>query len=125
MSVGIVLGVVLGLVVGLALVRRIASFPRPAKASALAWTAFGPGVAAVLVLASALFLPLALPGPVGSAVNSAQVSVTLSIAGVMDAVWALVRRDRHWVSWTALVVSALPILFWVLFALGHLWDPSA
>jgi NO-binding membrane sensor protein with MHYT domain len=118
-------GVVLGVGVALALRSRIDSTNRSARPSALAWTAFGLGVASVITVASALFLPLVLPGPEGKAFNSAQISLVLSIAGVTDAVWAIARRDRRWVSWTALVVGALPTLFWSLFALGHLFDPRA
>jgi hypothetical protein len=117
--------VILGVAIGLLLGRRIDSINRPPKPSVLAWTAFAFGVAAVIMLASALFLPLALPGPAGSVMNSAQISIVLSMAAVTDAVWAIVRRDRRWVSWTALVVGALPTLFWALFALGYLLDPNA
>lgn len=123
-GVGILLGVILGAAVGVLLGRRIDPSAPPARPSALAWTAFGFGVAAVLMLASALFLPFQLPGPLASAISSASLSIVLSIAGVIGAVWALVRRDRHWVSWTAMVLAALPTLFWAFFALGYLLDPT-
>lgn len=121
-AIGALLGVVLGVVVALALRRRIDSTNQAARPSAMAWTAFGLGVAAVLTLASSLLLPLVLP-PAGTAINTAPISLVLSMAGVTDAVWAIGRRDRHWVSWTALVVGALPTLFWCLFALGYLFEP--
>lgn len=124
LTVGVVLGIAIGVAVGWSLSRGPRS-ARSLKPSALSWWAIGLALAALLMLASALFLPLALPGPVGSTFNTAQMSVVLSAAGVTAALWAIVRRDRHWVSWTALVVGALPLLFWALFALGHLWDPTA
>jgi predicted cobalt transporter CbtA len=124
LTVGVVVGVAIGLGLGWSLGRRFGS-TRPVKPTSLSWAAFGLGLAAVLVLASALFLPLELPGAVGSAFNTAQISVVLSVAGVTDALWAIVRRDRHWVSWTALVLAALPTVFWALFVIGHLWEPTA
>lgn len=124
LTVGVVLGIAIGVAVGWSLSRGSTS-TRPVRPSAVSWWAIGFALAALLMLASALFLPLALPGPVGSAFNTAQASVVFSAAGATAAVWAIVRRDRHWVSWTALVAAALPSVFWALFALGHVWDPTA
>ncbi|TQK18330.1 hypothetical protein FBY40_0817 [Microbacterium sp. SLBN-154] len=124
MIVFVVLGVALGAAVGIPLGRRIDRTRPPQRASALAWTALALGIVAVGMLASALFLPLALPGPTGSAVNSTPVSIVLSMAGVTAAVWAIARGDRRWVSWTAGGIAAVPTVFWTVFALGYLIDPN-
>lgn len=124
MIVFVVLGVTLGLAVGIPLGRSIDTARPTRRPSALAWTALAFGVVAVVLLASALFFPLALSGPAGSAVNSTLLSIVLSMAGVTAAVWAIARGDRRWVSWTAGGIAAVPTVFWTVFALGYLIDPN-
>lgn len=117
-AIGALLGILIGTAIALPMSLRIDRSTKPPKPTAIAWTAFVIGIAAVALLASALFAPFAVPGPVGFAVNSAQMSTALSMAGVTMALWAIVLRDRHWVTWAALGVAAVPTLFWLVFALG-------
>jgi hypothetical protein len=124
-AIGALLGILVGTAIALPLSLRIDRSTRPPRPTPLAWTAFAVGIAAVAVLAAALFAPFAVSGPVGSAVSSAQISMVLSLAGITIALWASIMRDRHWVTWTALGIAAVPTLFWLLFALGHLFDPNA
>jgi hypothetical protein len=124
-AIGALLGILVGTAVALPMSLHMNRSAPPARPTALAWTAFVVGILAVLVLGSALFAPFALSGPIASAVNSAQISMVLAMAGVTMALWASIMRDRHWVTWTALAVAAVPALFWLLFALGHLFDPNA
>jgi hypothetical protein len=124
-AIGALLGILVGTAIALPLSLRIDRSTRPPKPTALAWAAFVLGMAAVVALASALFAPFALSGPVGSAINSAHISIVLSMAGITIALWASIMRDRHWVTWTGLAVAAVPTVFWLLFALAHLFAPNA
>lgn len=123
-AIGALIGILVGVAIALPMSRHIDRSTRPPKPTALAWTAFGIGILAVALHASALLAPFVMPGP-GFSVNSAQISTALSVAGVTMALWAIVMRDRHWVSWTALGVAAVPTLFWLVFALGYVFDPTA
>ena len=44
------------------------------------------------------------------------------VATLIAGIGAVVKRDRHWPTWTGLAIGGIPTLFWALFALGHLLD---
>lgn len=125
------LSVVVGILLGYALVGllggRIDRANPTGKPSALAWTALGVGAAALLLVTAGLVAPAiapagAIPATVVRALPAGY-SILLAVTGAFAAVGALAKGDRHWVAWVALVVTALPALFWVWFIGAELLFP--
>jgi hypothetical protein len=86
---------------------------RPAKPTAVGWC----------VLAFGL-ISLALALMVTSGGSWTWVSGA-GLATLIAGIGALVKRDRHWATWTGLVIGVVPALFWALFALGYLLESLA
>jgi hypothetical protein len=84
---------------------------KPAKPTALGWCVLAFGLAS-------LVLALMVTGG-----GSDRVTWTFAagIATLIAGIGALVKRDRHWPTWTGLAIGGIPALFWALFALGHLF----
>lgn len=51
-------------------------------------------------------------------------SIAAGFAGVTLAIAGLIFRDRHWPTWVGLVISFLPVAFWLAFAIANLLSPA-
>ena len=49
------------------------------------------------------------------------ISITLSFAAVVVGIGTVIRRDRHWPTWTGLAAGLAPAIFWVAFAAAHVF----
>ncbi|WES66262.1 hypothetical protein P0L94_09315 [Microbacter sp. GSS18] len=108
----VLVGVALGSGLGLLLGRKDWS----RKPSVLPWTALA--LTGGIVLTTAL--GFVLPGLFGAEALLALVipgviALALSAAALVVSIWAVARRPRGGLSWTALIVTALPALFWLAF----------
>jgi hypothetical protein len=85
---------------------------KPAKPTPLGWCVLAFGLVS-------LVLALMVTGG-----GSDRVTWTFAagIATLIAGIGAVVKRDRHWPTWTGLAVGGIPALFWALFALGYLLD---
>jgi|GEM_PF-786659 len=99
----------------------------PKRASALAWVAMGFGITATLMVLSGLLLPAALSAlgiqPVIAFALPAWLSIVFAFAGTVAAFGAFAKHDRHWPTWTGIVVGLLPVLFWVWFVIAEIVTP--
>lgn len=126
------LGVVIGILLGFAAIKllgnRIDPDSPPVKPSALAWTAFGSGLVALMMVAAGLAGPaLARLGafPVAfAAAMPAALSIVFAVGSLVAAMGALAKKDRHWVTWTALLAATLPVVFWIWFIVAELVSPN-
>lgn len=123
------LGLLVGIGLAFALLRllpvRLDAVSPTARPSALAWAALGLGSAALLMVAAGLLAPLlAETGAFQFAIASpAVLSIVLAVAASIAAIGSLVKGDRHWPGWAALVIAALPTLFWLAFLAGEIAFP--
>lgn len=77
------------------------------------WTLLSLGVAAVLVFGLGVFGLIDYP-------LAAVPAVAIPFAGMVLGVGRIVLGDRAWQSLLGLGLSAVPALFWILFAIGEL-----
>lgn len=111
-----VLGIVVGVIVLAVAGRGATRGPGPApKPTALGWSAFGFGVAALAAAGLMLTKLMTAAGP--------QVSISLAAATLVISIGALARRDRHWPTWIGLCLGAVPAAFWILFVVAEVIGP--
>lgn len=120
-STGFAFGLVIGSLVLVTARWRQPAATAGAKPSALGWwsLAFGLGAVATFALAA-----LGSGGEGGAGVLVYWVSNALALAAVVVGVGAWLRRDRQWPTWGGLVGGIAPVLFWLVFAIGHLVLPG-
>lgn len=111
-SVATILGIIIGI-----LVLRFTRRRRPVVPGWLA-LAFGIVAAAALVLGLNQTPQTSNVGNVG--LPFLLVSIALAVAALVTAIGAL-RRARTWPAWAGFVIGLFPALFWIVFALGHVF----
>lgn len=128
-SISLIVGLLLGGGAYVILGRRIDPENPPQRASALAWTAMGLGLIALLMVLAGLIGPAlaSVLGPGARVVRAfpAALSITFAFAAVVAAVGAIVKHDRRWPTWAALALGGTPAVFWIAFAVGELLFPHA
>jgi hypothetical protein len=110
---GLIVGTVLVLLLGRGFHR---GGERPAKPTPLSWAGLVLGALAVLAVGLG-FLKLDVP-----ALGTTS-SMAFAFAGLVVSVSALVKGDRHWPAWLALVLCAAPALFWLAFFVLEIVTP--
>jgi len=110
---GVVAGV-LAIVVG---GRQVAKgSEKPEKPTSLGWSVLGLGLITVVLAA------LAMWGEGGS--EQLPRIFAGGVATLIAGLGAIVKRDRHWPTWTGLVIGVLPAGFWGLFLAAFLLRPQ-
>ncbi len=106
--IGVALGLTVLFVGGLGVTAAMAR-ERPTM---LGWWSLVLGAAAALnfVVGSGVFAVLVIE-PLGWLLGS----IVFASAAVVVAIGTLRRGDRHWPSWTGLVLGGIPALMWVVF----------
>jgi hypothetical protein len=115
-SMSILVGIVLGVLVLVFASRRgLFRADAPPKPTPFDWLVLAVGACTFLILVTGmLFNTRWFPLP----------SIILASASVVMGVGALIKKHRRWQVWVGLVLGGLPMLFWLLFALGYLLDPN-
>jgi hypothetical protein len=110
--IGLLVGTILG-VLALVMTRQ--------NAALTGWLVLGFGVIAFLAVLPSLF---AVIRPVESAFNPV-FSMIAGVASLVSGFGAVgSHRTRGWQVWAGIVLGAVPILFWLAFALGGVIFPS-
>lgn len=108
-SIATILGIILGILV--------LSFTRRGRTAVPGWLALAFAVIAV----GALFAGMNLsPRPGNTGQPFLLISIALAAAALVTAIGAL-RRARTWPAWAGFVIGLVPALFWIIFALGHVF----
>ena len=105
-------GLIVGVILGLLLVRFV-----PLKT--LGWVVLGLGAAA-LVFIIPVFVSIFNPN---DNMFSAVFTIPLGAACVISGIGALRKNYRAWQVWLGLGLAAIPIVFWIVFAIGELVYP--
>ena len=105
-------GIIVGIVIGVLIVQFV---PR----SVLEWLVLGLGVAALFFIIPGL-VEILIPG---DTMFSPAVSIPLAIGCVVCGIGAMLKSYRTWRVWLGLVLGAVPVLFWIVFAIGEILYP--
>jgi hypothetical protein len=110
--VGVAIGGAMFAVLGRG-IRRDAEPPQ--RPTVLGWCALAFGVIALVAVGLTFAKVSVLPG--------SAISIASAAAAVVVGVGALVKRDRHWPTWAALITGGVPAVFWIVFAAAELVGP--
>jgi hypothetical protein len=108
MLIGIILGVILGVVIVRFASRKTIGW-LALSLGALAFLSILPVFIAILAQTDTGFFPV--------------VSIPLSIACVISGVDAIRKHHRPWQVWTGVALGIIPLLFWIVFAVGEVIYP--
>lgn len=108
MLIGIILGVILGLLIVRFAPRAIMDW-LVAGLGLLAFIFILPVGYAIIAQTDTGFLPVA--------------SIPLSIASVIPAISAIRKQQRPWQVWAGFALGLVPLLFWIVFAVGEVIYP--
>jgi drug/metabolite transporter (DMT)-like permease len=117
-TVSFALGILLATIVLVVARRRKPEVSGPApKPTTLGWWTLAFGLTAVTAFSIAQWLTPSgnIPG-----LGLWLISIAFALATVLVGVGALVRRDRHWLTWVGLFTGLAPAVFWIAFEAGNL-----
>jgi len=105
-------GLVVGIIIGVLVLRLV---PK----NALGWVVFGLGIVALVFIIPGL-VAILIPG---DAMFSPVFTIPFGVGCVVSGIGAVRQHYRTWQVWLGLGLGSIPILFWVVFALGEILSP--
>lgn len=105
-------GTIVGIILGVLVVRF-------APQNVLGWVVLGLGAVALAFIIPGL-VAILIPG---DAMFSPAVTIPLGVGCVVSGIGAVRKNYRTWQVWLGLGLGAIPILFWVAFAIGEILYP--
>lgn len=110
--VPMILGIILGIIIGLLVVRYV-------KVNALGWVVIGLGAMALILIIPGLVVIL-IPR---NAMFNPVLTIPLGVSCVVSGIGAMRKNIRNWQVWLGLGLGSIPVLFWIVFAIGELIYP--
>lgn len=104
---------ILGIIIGILVLR----FTRRGQPVVPGWMALAFGIVAAAALAAGMLLS---PQPGNAGQPYLLASIALAAAALVTAIGAL-SRARTWPAWVGFIIGLVPALFWIVFALGHVF----
>ena len=105
-------GTIVGIILGMLVVRFV-----PLKV--LGWVVVGLGAVALAFIIPGL-IAILIPG---DAMFSPAVTIPLSVGCVVSGIGAVRKNYRPWQVWLGLGLGIIPLLFWIVFAIGEILFP--
>ena len=106
------IGIIIGFIIGLLVVRFV-------NQNALGW---------VVIILGAIALVFIIPGLIsilipGDATFNPAFTIPLGVGSIVSGIGAVRKNVRTWQIWLGLGLGSIPVLFWLMFAIGELLYP--
>jgi hypothetical protein len=105
-------GTIVGILLGILVVRFVPE-------NVLGWVVVALGAVALIFIIPGL-IAILIPG---DAMFSPAVTIPLGVGCLVSGIGAVCKNHRTWQVWLGLGFGAIPILFWISFAIGELLYP--